>query len=132
MPAQPEKRRIKKTETVRERAGRAQKDSAKPRRIKKAADKTARPLSLLRQAHQKEVYLPLPDNKIGAFLNKRRRLVPKFLRGAWAEIRQVTWPTRRETIKFTFAVVMFAFFLGALITITDFGLEKLFKEVLLG
>ena len=60
-----------------------------------------------------------------------RFLVPPYVKNSFNELRQVTWPSRRETIKLTFAVFMFAIIFGALITITDFGLDKIFKKVLL-
>lgn len=127
----PKRRRIKKTETIRERAARTQDAPAKPRRIKKTASAVGKPLKKARDFGRKEYYLPLPDNKVGRFLNKRRRIVPKFIREAWQELRHVTWPNRKETAKMTFAVIMFALVFGVLIAIVDFGLEKLFREVII-
>lgn len=61
----------------------------------------------------------------------RLRIVPGFLRNAWAEIRQVTWPGRKETARLTVAVLIFSVVFGAFIAALDFGLDKLFKEVIL-
>ncbi|HLB66423.1 MAG TPA: preprotein translocase subunit SecE [Candidatus Saccharimonadales bacterium] len=58
-------------------------------------------------------------------------LVPSYFKNSFKELKQVTWPGRRETIKLTFAVFMFAIGFGALITVTDYGLDQLFKKVLL-
>lgn len=120
-----------KSQTVRERADKAVKQPAKPRRLKKTAATAAKPLKAVGKLHKKEYYLPLPDNKLGRFLNKRRSFIPRYFREAWAELRQVTWPTRRETIKLTFAVVMFAIVFAVIIGVVDYGLDKVFRRILL-
>lgn len=127
----PKKRRVKKTETVRERAAKTQEQPEKPRRIRRTAGQIGRPLKKARDFGRKEYYLPMPDNKVGRFLNKRRRFTPKFIRNSWIELRQVTWPNRRETTRMTLAVIMFAAIFGVMIAIVDFGLEKLFREVII-
>lgn len=58
-------------------------------------------------------------------------LVPRYFKNAWRELRQVKWPTRKETIQLTLAVFAFALVFGTLITITDYGLDRLFKRLLL-
>jgi preprotein translocase SecE subunit len=54
-----------------------------------------------------------------------------YFRGSWQELRQVTWPTRREGRRLTTAVIIFAVIFGALIAGVDWGLDKLFKQLLL-
>lgn len=54
-----------------------------------------------------------------------------YLRGSWQELKQVTWPTRREGRRLTTAVIIFAVVFGALIAGVDYGLDKLFRQVLL-
>jgi preprotein translocase SecE subunit len=54
-----------------------------------------------------------------------------YFRGAWQELRQVTWPDRKQTWQLTFAVFVFAVIFGIMITVTDYGLDKLFKKVIL-
>lgn len=128
--ADKKRRVIKKSETVRERADKKQ-VAPKPRRIRRTASKVSTPIKAAARIGRKEYYLPMPDNRIGRFLNKRRYVVPRFFREAWAELRQVTWPSRRETIKMTTAVILFALIFGALIWVTDLGIEKLFRKVIL-
>ncbi len=60
-----------------------------------------------------------------------RRIVPKYFRESWRELKEVTWPDRRQTVKLTFAVIAFATVFGIAIAIVDYGLDKLFREVLL-
>lgn len=54
-----------------------------------------------------------------------------FIRGSWQELKEVTWPTRREGRRLTTAVIIFSVIFGALIAAVDYGLDKLFKQVLL-
>lgn len=124
------KRQLKKPQTVRERAEKAGIEK-KPRRIKQAGSTAVRPLKAVARTGRKEFYLPLPDNKVGRFLNKRRRVIPSYFRGAWEELRQVQWIGRRETAKLTMAVFVFAIFFGVLVTALDYGLDKIFKALIL-
>lgn len=56
---------------------------------------------------------------------------PPYLRNSLRELRLVTWPNWRQTWRLTFAVLGFSVVFGAFIYVIDFGLDKLFKEVLL-
>lgn len=78
--------------------------------------------------------LPKRKKKQAEGGQKKRRfhIFPGFLRNAWAEIKQVTWPSRQETIRLTFAVLIFSIIFGAFVAALDFGLDRLFKEVILG
>lgn len=100
-------------------------------RIRKSTAKVAQPLKKAHKFGQKEYHLPLPDNKLGRLLSKRGRLVPKFFKEAWAEIKLVTWPNRRETYRLTVAVFVFALVFGVLVALLDVGLDKVFKEVII-
>lgn len=60
-----------------------------------------------------------------------RILVPRYIRNAWKELRQVTWPTWSESRRLTSAVIIFAVVFGVLIAVVDYGLDKLFKALLL-
>jgi preprotein translocase SecE subunit len=54
-----------------------------------------------------------------------------YLRGSWQELKQVTWPTKRDGRRLTTAVIIFSVIFGAMIALVDFGLDKLFKQILL-
>lgn len=123
-------RTVKKTESIRDRASKQQGEQ-KPRRIRRVSNQASRPLKAASRFGAREYYLPLPDNRLGRFLNKRRYIIPGFLRNAWAEVRQVTWPGRRETAKLTLAVITFALVFGTMIWVVDYGIEKLFRELIL-
>ena len=73
----------------------------------------------------------MPDNKFGRFLNKRRYVIPRYFREAWKELKDVTWPDRKQTSQLSFAVFIFAVVFGVLVAVTDFGLDRVFKRILL-
>jgi preprotein translocase subunit SecE len=54
-----------------------------------------------------------------------------YIRGSWQELKQVTWPSRSEGRRLTTAVIIFSIVFGVLIALVDFGLDKLFKDLLL-
>lgn len=126
------KRVIRKPETVREKAAKKTETTPKPRRLHKAAGAAKRPLGAARKIGRKEYHpIKLPDNKLGRFLTTNRRFTPRFFRDAWGELKQVTWPNRKETIKLTIAVFVFAITLSLIVGVVDFGLDKLFRELLI-
>lgn len=124
------KRTLKKTQTVRERANKPVTDTKK-KRFTKARSVVVKPLKKAAAVGRKEYYLPMPDNKVGRFLNKRRSAIPSYFKESWAEVKQVTWPGRRQTLQLSLAVFMFALFFSLLIAVVDFGLDKLFKALIL-
>lgn len=126
------RRVIKKPVTLREKAEQQSQAKPKVRRLKQTASAAKRPVHVAKKIGQKEVNLPLPQNgRVGKFLNKKRRFTPGFLVNAWRELRQVQWPDRRTTARLTVAVFVFAIVFGAIITVVDFGLDKLFKKMFL-
>ena len=58
-------------------------------------------------------------------------LVPRYFRNSWKELRLVVWPGRRESWRLTSAVLIFAVIFGVMIAIVDFGLDKVFKKIIL-
>ena len=126
------KARVRKTETMRDKAAKAETSKAKPRRIKKASSAVKKPLSKAGKAVSKDYYLITPSDKgVRGFFTKRRRFVPKYFRDSYQELKLVTWPNRSETWKLMWAVFIFAIVFGLLITVVDYGLEKLFREAFL-
>lgn len=119
----------KKQLTVRERTKTS--DTGRGKRIRTSASRIKTPIGKARQTGRKEYHLPLPDNRLGKIGRKRVRLAPKFVREAVAEVRQVTWPNANETVRLTIAVFLFATIFAIIVGILDFGLDKLFKEVII-
>jgi len=126
-PTEPKKRVLKKADTVR--------DVAEKIGVQTQAPKKQ---SVLRLSLH---YIGTPFRVVGRQVAKLGRykpfrivgyiLLPKYFRNSWKELRQVTWPTRRESWQLTSAVLVFAAIFGVMIAVVDFGLDKLFKQVLL-
>lgn len=132
----PEKKpRVRKpAPTMREQAETARGKADKPKRTRKArqaAGRVTRPLVKAHHFGQKTYFLPMPDNRVGRFLNKRRYFVPKYFRDSWAELKLVTWPSRRESWRLTGAVFVFAVVFGLCVTFVDKILDKVVRDILL-
>lgn len=54
-----------------------------------------------------------------------------YFKGAWTELRQVHWPTRRATWGLTVAVLLFSLFFVVVVLLLD-GLFKYLFELVLG
>ena len=53
-----------------------------------------------------------------------------YFKGAWTELRQVRWPTRRATWGLTGAVIAYSAFFVVLILLLDAGFKYLFELIL--
>lgn len=131
------KRSLKKAQTVREKAEKAS-APRKPRRVTRASSAASKPFKLLGKLLAK-ILRPFrfllwpfklrPVRFIGRILYKI--LLIDYFRGSWQELRQVSWPTRRETIKLTLAVFTFALIFTLIVSVVDYGLDKVFKALFL-
>ncbi len=118
------KRRLAKSETVREKAAKQEANSEKPRRLHKTRRGIAAPFRGIGWVFKKL-------NRIKPFRIIGFVLVPPYFRNSWRELKQVTWLGFKLSRQLTTAVILFAIVFGVLIAAVDFGLDKLFKEVLL-
>jgi preprotein translocase SecE subunit len=121
------RRLVKKAESVREKTEKSVAAKDKPKKA-----------GVLRLALR---YIGVPFRFIGRILAKVGRLKPfrllgkvlwpTYFRNSWKELRQVTWPTRRESWQLTLAVIIFSIIFGLIIALVDYGLDKVFKQVLI-
>jgi preprotein translocase SecE subunit len=125
------KARVRKAPTLREQAelARTKSETKKPRRFSRATAKTGAALRKTRITRN-------PVTKLFARLGRLilkvlRWIVPKYFINAWREVRLVTWPSRKETWRLTFAVFIFAIVFGALVSGVDKILDIIFKQVIL-
>jgi preprotein translocase SecE subunit len=58
-------------------------------------------------------------------------LAPPYIRNAFKELRLVTWPDGKQSRQLTFAVIVFSLIFGLIAAITDYGLDHLFRSVIL-
>lgn len=108
------KRVVKNPETFRERAVKATEASDKPTRasgVKRTGGNLARPAAK-------------PLRRIG------RAILPKYIRNSWQELRQVTWPNWKQSRQLTGAVLIFATIFGVIIAVVDWGLDRIFRDLL--
>ena len=128
----------RKLETVRERSENTPVNKSRVRKVATTAKKASGPLRVVgrflsKLAHPfKFLLAPFrtkPARFVGRILNKV--LLINYFMSAWKELKQVTWPGRKETRQLTLAVFVFATVFGLLITLTDYGLDKVFKKVIL-
>lgn len=117
-------RQGKKAETIREKAEKAVESSKQPRRLHTTKRRVGAPFRAVGRGGRKL-------GKFGPFRIIGYILVPPYFRNSWRELRQVIWPSRRDSFRLTFAVIAFAAVFGVVIAFLDFGLDKLFKQVLL-
>lgn len=126
--------KVKGHETVRERANKQSGKKNVP--DKKLRNKIYRPLSLLTRFSRKEYdVIPVPKNKVGRVLGKRIHvrsyLMPTFFREAWVELKKVFWPSRRDAVRLTGAVVIFAVIFAVFVQILGIIFQKLVKKIIL-
>jgi preprotein translocase SecE subunit len=122
-PPKTKRRKLRSTsETMRERAVRtaAKTEQTKQKKPRKVASKIG---AGLRKVGRAPVWKP--------FRLVGRILVPRYFRASWRELRQVTWPDGKQTRQLTSAVILFSVVFGALVAAFDYGLDKLFKQVII-
>lgn len=129
------KRRVKNPETFREKVVKAAEEGEKPKKTKKVRQgvgkvvkPVVRPIGKgVKKAGQSKALKPVrkPARMIG------RILLPRYFRDSWKELKLVTWPSWKQSLRLTMAVIIFAFIFGAIVAIVDYGLDKLFREILL-
>jgi preprotein translocase subunit SecE len=56
--------------------------------------------------------------------------VTQFLREAKAELKKVTWPTRKQAMASTAVVIVLVFLVSIILAIIDFALAKAVKLIL--
>ncbi len=127
----------KVSQTVRERTKSSESKSNK-RRLRKTAGTVARPVkaggrgvkkALRRFSFILKPFKTRPVRAVGRILYKV--LFLQFIVNSWRELKKVTWTSKRQTASLTVAVFIFAIAFGVVIAITDYGLDKLFRKVLL-
>lgn len=55
----------------------------------------------------------------------------RYIYRSFRELRTVTWPSFRESMRLTGAVILFSIVFGLFVAVVDYGLDKLFKQIIL-
>jgi len=134
-PTNKQKRRVKNPDSFRERALKASQSSARPSRVGRLKQLLAQVVKPVIKPLAKALALAFQWKPL-ALLISGLRLISKFIfpayfRNSWRELKLVTWPSWKQSRSLTFAVLVFAVVFGAAIAIVDFGLDKLFRNILL-
>ncbi|HSX53415.1 MAG TPA: preprotein translocase subunit SecE [Patescibacteria group bacterium] len=131
------KRKVRPAPTVREQTEEAAKPKTQGRRVRAtaAASKPIRATgSAIGRGLRPFRFLLAPfHNRPMRFIGRKLYIITgaRYFRNSWKELKLVTWPNRKQTAQLTFAVFVFAAVFGILVTITDYGLDKIFKRILL-
>lgn len=135
LPAKQAKRRLKNPETFREKSLKVTENSQKTSTSHLLKSK-AKPLFVVIFKPVKSVFVRLNKIQPFKFIFKILRvlglvLVPTYLRTSLVELKEVTWPNRLKSRQLTTAVLIFAVAFGIVVAIVDYGLDKLFRNILL-
>lgn len=113
---------------MRERAATTTNQQVKPKRLQKTTAKAGAPFRAVTRLLGK-LHIWKPFKVAGRLIG--RIVLPMYIRNSLKELRLVTWPTRRQTLELTSAVIIFSVVFGLVVALFDFGLDKLFKQVIL-
>ena len=61
---------------------------------------------------------------------KQKRSLIRFLKDVWGEVKKVTWPSRSDLFKTTFAVIVFIAVFAVIVGLMDLGFGTLFRNFL--
>jgi preprotein translocase SecE subunit len=126
------KPRVRKAPTLREQAEIARSKTEKDQKagkIRRASSKLSGSLRKTRITRNPLIKLIA---RVGRAIKKVLRwITPNYFINSWREVRQVTWPSRRETWRLTVAVFIFAVIFGALVAGVDKVLDVIFKKIVL-
>lgn len=124
------KRRVKPVESVREqRAKQVVSDKPRKRPVHKLLRWIAAPFRWVGSWSFWQSKWWKPFRFIGKILNYV--LFIGYVRNSARELRLVTWPGWRKSLRLTWAVLVFSVFFGVILAIVDFGLDKVFRKLIL-
>jgi preprotein translocase SecE subunit len=121
---------VKQKTSLRERNIKAAEAKDKPKRIRKVASTAIKPVGKIGSALKTEFHI-IPQKKNPGFFTKSRKITPKYFSDSFRELKNVTWPGRKETWKLVSAVFLFAVSIGIFIALLDYVLEIIFKKIVL-
>jgi preprotein translocase SecE subunit len=126
------KPRVRKAPTLREQAALARSKAETDKKPGKVRSQTTKVGAALRKTRVTRNPVTKLLARIGRWiLRVLRWTTPKYFINAWREVRLVTWPSRSETWRLTFAVFIFALVFGAMVAGVDKVLDIIFKKIIL-
>ncbi len=71
------------------------------------------------------------QKKLAKKKNKKQKRSPiRFFKDVWGEVKKVTWPTKKDLFKTTFAVIIFIAIFTVIVGLMDLGFGTLFQNFL--
>jgi preprotein translocase SecE subunit len=130
-PVKRPKRKLRNPESFREKALKASAEKPENRIFKRIKMVSAYPFKLAGRGIKAFFGLKLfkPFRKPARIVGKI--LFPSYFRKSFEELKLVTWPTFTQSRQLTFAVLVFAVVFGLSIAGLDWGLDKVFRNLLL-
>lgn len=124
------KRRVRPVETIREQRDKQQAGAkVKSHRVSKAFRWLGTPFRAIAAWSFWQSKTWRPFRLVGKFLSYV--LLISYVRNSFQELKLVTWPNWKLSWRLTWAVLVFSVFFGVIVAIVDFGLDKLFKQIIL-
>jgi len=70
------------------------------------------------------------QRKAAKVANRKKRKSPaRFFKDVYSELKKVTWPTFKDLMKYTGAVIAFILVLAVIVGVMDYGFQSLFNLV---
>ena len=134
-PTKPKKRKIKDPESFRQIVTRIN-DEKTVFNGTKASQKLTPKTKRIKFSKLKNIFKTLNNLPVFKQIFKIIRLIgliiiPKYVRNSFMELKGVTWPSFKESMRLTYAVIIFAVIFGVSVALVDYGLGKIFKTLLL-
>ena len=72
------------------------------------------------------------QKKLAKKKNKKQKRSPvRFFKDVWGEVKKVTWPTKKDLFRTTFAVIIFIAIFTVIVGLMDLGFGTLFRNFLM-
>jgi len=73
----------------------------------------------------------LTYNLVNYTVLTQMKLINSLISGVKSEFKQITWPTKKETIKLVMVVIVFSLGMAAFLGLADYGFNKALQAFIL-
>ncbi len=63
-------------------------------------------------------------------MKKNIEKIKEYFKSSWQELKQVNWPTKKETIRYTVEVLELAAILALILGLADWGFMQLIRVII--
>nr|WP_283246067.1 preprotein translocase subunit SecE [Bacillus suaedae] len=68
--------------------------------------------------------------EVSVVADGEKRSIGKFFRGVGQEMKRVSWPTRKELVRYTWVVIGTVAFISVFFFVVDLGISELVRRLL--